>query len=75
VRIKDCLAWGGTLADMQTGLENKVSDAFVLCSLQRPPSQAKPIGFLDRVSELFSRWMEDEPMEQAPQLVKGASAK
>jgi NDP-sugar pyrophosphorylase family protein len=73
VRVKDSLAWGGTLVHLQTGLENKVSDAFVLCSLHRPHSQAKPIGFLDRVSELFSRWMEDEPIEQAPQLVKRGS--
>jgi hypothetical protein len=70
VRIKDSLAWGNALVDLSTGLENKVSDAFVLCSLQRPVSPVKAGEFLNRIAELFDRWLFDGPIEPTPELVK-----
>jgi NDP-sugar pyrophosphorylase family protein len=70
VRIKDSLAWGSTLVDLETGLEDHISDAFVLCSLQRPVSEPKRAGLMERVAELLGRWRIDEPLAAAPQLIK-----
>lgn len=70
VQLKDSLAWGCTVVDLQSGLDTKVSDAFVLCSLQRSDPQSNPGGFLDRIADLIGRWVMDEPIQQDPELVK-----
>jgi NDP-sugar pyrophosphorylase family protein len=75
VQITNSLAWGNTLVNWQTGLENKVSDAFLLCSLhaRRPAAKAAPL--LDRVADWLARWKEDEdqPLESQPILIKKGS--
>jgi hypothetical protein len=70
MRISNSLAWGGTLVDWQTGLESKVSDAFLLCSLEPNRPAAKAIQFLDRVAEWLALWNEDQDMEPQPILIK-----
>jgi NDP-sugar pyrophosphorylase family protein len=73
VQIKNSLAWGNTLVNWQTGLENKVTDAFLLCSL-RPQSQSvKPVHWLGRAAEWLARWKEDQPLAPQPILLKKGS--
>jgi hypothetical protein len=72
--IKDSLAWGNTLVNWQTGAENKIPDAFLLCSLNLRRPSAKRIPLFDRVAEWFTGWNE-EPAAIQPQpiLVKKGS--
>jgi hypothetical protein len=73
VQVTNSLAWGSTLVNWQTGLENKVSDAFLLCSLRPRPVGAKAVPLLDRVSEWLARWSDDQPMGPEPILIKKGS--
>jgi NDP-sugar pyrophosphorylase family protein len=73
VQVTNSLAWGNTLVNWQTGLENKVSDAFLLCSLRPQIARAKTIPWMNRVSEWLARWSEDQPMEAEPILIKKGS--
>jgi len=73
MRISGCLAWGGTLVDWQTGLENKVSDAFLLCSLHARRSRAKAVPLLDRVAEWLALWKEDPSLEHHALAIKRGS--
>jgi len=66
VQITNSLAWGSTLLNWQTGLENKVSDAFLLCSLHPQRPAPKAVALLDRVAEWLARWQEDRPLEPQP---------
>jgi NDP-sugar pyrophosphorylase family protein len=70
VRLEDSLAWGSTVVDMPSASETKISDPFVLCSLQRSGSHPAGSAFLDRIADSICRWMLDEPLGQAPELVK-----
>lgn len=75
VQIKHSLALGGTLINWQTGLESKVSDAFLLCSLEPQRAGDKAMPLLDRVAEWLALWKEDQdqPLEPEPLLVKRGS--
>jgi NDP-sugar pyrophosphorylase family protein len=70
MQISHSLAWGGTLVNWQTGQENKVADAFLLCSLHPPRPKAKGVPLLERVTEWLDRWKEEPPLETQPILVK-----
>jgi NDP-sugar pyrophosphorylase family protein len=73
LQVTNSLAWGSSLVNWQTGLENKVSDAFLLCSLRLQPAHARNLHWLNRVSEWLARWNEDQPLEPGPILVKKGS--
>jgi NDP-sugar pyrophosphorylase family protein len=70
LQISNSLALGNTLVDWQTGLETKVSDAFLLCSLNQRNPRVKLIPLLDRVVEWLVRWKDEPAMEPQPILVK-----
>lgn len=70
LQISNSLALGNTLVDWQTGLENKVSDAFLLCSLNQRSPRVKLIPLLDRVVEWLVRWKDEPTMEPQPILIK-----
>jgi hypothetical protein len=73
VQISHSLAWGGRLVNWQTGLENKVSDDFLLCSLRPPRSAANTVPWLNRVAEWLARWKENQPLATQPILLKKGS--
>jgi NDP-sugar pyrophosphorylase family protein len=52
--IKDSLALGNTLLNLNTGSFAKVPDPFVLCAL-RQPRFSRSAGLLNRLSEFYSR--------------------
>jgi len=70
-RIQGSVAWGSTLIDWQTGLESKVSEAFLLCSLRQPDKKRQPAPWLERLVELWSRWTE-EPSVSQETILQGA---
>jgi hypothetical protein len=69
VQITHSLAWGDKLVNLQTGLENVVSDAFLLCSLHPRRPSPKPLPLLERVSECLARWKEEAPLPAEPVLI------
>jgi NDP-sugar pyrophosphorylase family protein len=73
VQISNSLAWGNTLVNWQTGLENKVSDAFLLCSLHPRRQGAKAALWLGRMAEWLAKWKDDQPLAPAPILLKKRS--
>jgi len=75
VRINNSLAFGNTLVNWQTGLENKVSDAFLLCSLRprRQSQGAKAVAWLGRATDWLARWKEDRPLAPQSILLKKGS--
>jgi NDP-sugar pyrophosphorylase family protein len=73
VNIENSLVWGGEVVNWHTGLESKVSDDFLLCSLRPRRAGPKPVPLLDRVSEWLARWKEEQPLEPQPVLVKKGS--
>lgn len=70
VQITNSLAWGDTILNRETGLANKVFDAFLLCSLhpRRPAPKGTPL--LDRVADWLTRWQEDQGMQPQPIFLK-----
>ena len=70
VQLKNSLAWGCTLVDWPSGVETKVADTFVLCSLRRSATQPPAPGFLDRIADLVGKWIFEEPIEQAAGFIK-----
>ena len=70
VRITNSLAWGGTLVNWQSGLETKVTDTFLLCSLHPQRPSAKVASLLQRVTEWLDRWKQEPQFEPQPVLVK-----
>jgi len=73
LQLTNSLAWGGTMVNWQTGLESKVTDAFLLCSLRPRRPGVKAIPLLDRVAEWLALWKEDPPLEPQPILLKKES--
>jgi len=70
-QITRSLVWGNMVVNWQTGLETKVNEAFLLCSLHPPRRQgAKPVPLLDRVMKWMTLWTEDQPLEPQPILLK-----
>jgi NDP-sugar pyrophosphorylase family protein len=70
VQISNSVAFGGTVVNWQTGLENKISDAFLLCSLRPPRLAAKTIPWRHRLGEWVARWREDQSLTPQPVLLK-----
>jgi len=66
VRITNSLARGSTLINWQTGLEHKMTDAFLLCSLHQRRSAAHSVPLRDRVADWLARWKEEQPVEPEP---------
>jgi NDP-sugar pyrophosphorylase family protein len=73
VQIENSLAWGDTQLNWQTGLQNKVSDAFLLCSLRPRRSGHKAVPLLGRVADWLAGWKEEQPLEPQPILIKKGS--
>jgi len=70
VQISHSVAWGGTVVNWQTGLENKISDAFLLCSLRPQRPAAKTLSLRNRLGEWLARWREDQRLTPKPVLLK-----
>jgi NDP-sugar pyrophosphorylase family protein len=70
VQIKDSLVWGSSLVDWRTGMESTVSDAFLLCSLHRPPPREPRPRLVNRLSEFLKSWKDDESLANDPMLIK-----
>jgi hypothetical protein len=73
LQLNHSLAWGSTLVHWQTGLESKVTDAFLLCSLHSRRRDAKIVPLLDRVAEWLARWNAEQPLEPPTILSKKES--
>jgi NDP-sugar pyrophosphorylase family protein len=74
LQLGNSLAWGSTLVNWQTGLETKVSDAFLLCSLRPQPRGSKANPLLERVVDWLAGWYQEEPaLQSQPILIKKGS--
>jgi NDP-sugar pyrophosphorylase family protein len=65
LQVGNHLVLGNTLLAWQTGLETKISDAFLLCSLNQRATGIKLIPLLDRVVGWLNRWKDEAPLEPA----------
>jgi NDP-sugar pyrophosphorylase family protein len=73
VQITNSLAWGDTLINWQTGVEHKVSDAFLLCSVRLTRPSAKAVPMLDRVAGWLASRKEPDPVNYQALLLKKGS--
>jgi len=70
VQIRDSLAWGSALVDLLQGQQTTVADAFVLCSLHRPPPRLRTPRLMDRLAEILKRWKDDEALASSAVIIK-----
>jgi NDP-sugar pyrophosphorylase family protein len=73
VQINNTLVAGNTLVNWKSGLESTVSDAFLLCSLERRRPQAQALPMLDRIAEWLDLWKAEPRLEAEPLMVKRES--
>jgi NDP-sugar pyrophosphorylase family protein len=57
--IQDAFAFGNLLVNWKSDLFTHVTDAFLLCALRRPALAQPTEGFLDRLTQIYSRNKDD----------------
>jgi NDP-sugar pyrophosphorylase family protein len=53
-RIRNSLAWGGSLVNWQNNSAAQVADRFLLCALRQPRRQ-RTLGWLGKLSDVYTR--------------------